>query len=92
MRAKVAAVMTDSSSGQEETNGLDKRKCVKKAATDVSQTDVERCDDHPEEVAEYWCEEDCKVVCKECLIFGDHRGHSAVKEEDRRYKYYLQFL
>ena len=84
LRAKVAAVMTDSSTSQEETEGLDKRKCVKKAATDV-----ERCEVHPEEVEEYWCEEDCKVVCKDCLIFGDHRGHIAVKEDERRYYYYL---
>ena len=84
LRAKIAAVMTDSSSSQEEMDGLDKRKGVKKAATDV-----ERCDDHPEEVADYWCEEDCKVVCKDCLIFGEHRGHRAVKGEERRYWYYL---
>ena len=85
LRAKVAAVMTDSSTSQEETEELDKRKGVKKAVTDVSQTDVERCDDHPEEMAEYWCEEDCRLVCKDCLIFGEHRGHSAVKGEERRY-------
>ena len=85
LRAKVAAVMTDSSSSQEETEDLDKKKGVKKTATDVSETAVERCDDHPEEMAEYWCEEDCRLVCKDCLIFGEHRGHSAVKGEERRY-------
>ena len=83
LREKIAAVMTDSSTSQEETEGLDKKKGVKKTAT--VRGDVKRCVDHPEEMGEYWCEDDCREVCKDCLIFGEHRGHRAVKGEQRRY-------
>jgi hypothetical protein len=83
LRAKIAAVMTDSSTSQEDTEGLDKIKGVKKATT--ARGKGERCVDHPEEMAEYWCEEDCRLVCKDCLIFGEHRGHRAVKGDERRY-------
>ena len=84
LRAKIAAVMTDSStSSEKEAEGLDKRKGLQKAAT--ARIDVKRCVDHPEEMEEYWCEDDCREVCKDCLIFGEHRGHRAVKGEQRRY-------
>ena len=39
----------------------------------------EECEDHSE-VLEYWCKEDRKLVCKECLIFGEHKGHTAIKQ------------
>jgi hypothetical protein len=35
------------------------------------QTHVERCVNHPEEMAEYWCEEDFMLVCKDCFIIGE---------------------
>ena len=44
----------------------------------------QQCSAHPAVLLEYWCEEDCRLVCKDCLIFGDHKGHTAVSEEKRQ--------
>ena len=45
---------------------------------------VGKCPDHPMLVVEYWCKEDSVLVCKECLIFGLHKGHTALNKEQRR--------
>ena len=42
------------------------------------------CPDHSSKLLDYWCEEDSRLVCEECLIFGDHRGHTALTLEQRR--------
>ena len=44
----------------------------------------ETCVEHVGENANYWCKEDNMKVCKECLIFGDHWGHSALKGDEMR--------
>ena len=41
------------------------------------------CEVHPNPL-EYWCQDDCMLVCKDCLIFGEHKAHNAVKQEQRR--------
>ena len=46
-------------------------------------TDAEFCVNHPHHKKDYWCKEDSLLVCEECLIFGEHRGHTAVIGEDR---------
>ena len=39
----------------------------------------EFCAEHLSVLLKYWCEDDSKLVCEECLILGEHRGHRAVK-------------
>jgi hypothetical protein len=46
---------------------------------------MESCTDHPEVLLEYWCEDDSRLVCKNCLIFGEHKGHTAITVEQRRW-------
>ena len=53
------------------------------ARGDKSTSTAQQCEDHPAVLLEYWCEEDCRLVCKDCLIFGDHKGHTAITEEKR---------
>ena len=45
----------------------------------------EFCPEHLSVLLKYWCEDDSKLVCEECLIFGEHRGHRALKREQRRW-------
>ena len=61
LRANIAVVVTDFSNSQQEMD-------IRKAAT--ARVDVERCVDHPDEMGEYWCEDDCREVCKDCLMWG----------------------
>ena len=42
------------------------------------------CSDHPETLLEYWCEDDSHMVCRECLIFGEHKGHTAIMKKQKR--------
>ena len=81
-----------SSSSQEEKEVLDSRMNRIKSKREHALTSViarkdrstdQQCGDHPAVLLEYWCEEDCRLVCKDCLIFGDHKGHTAVTEEKR---------
>ena len=86
-------MMTESSSSQEEKECQDITKNTSKSkkevrvtarGDDLSQSDEERCRDHPDLLLEYWCEEDSWLVCKDCLIFGEHKGHTAVTGEKMR--------
>ena len=45
----------------------------------------EVCSEHLSVLLKYWCEDDSKLVCEECLILGEHRGHRAVKTEQWRW-------
>ena len=45
----------------------------------------EFCSEHISVLLKYWCEDDSKLVCEECLILGEHRGHRAVKTEQWRW-------
>ena len=42
------------------------------------------CRNHPGVELEYWCEDDEVLACKECLIFGPHKGHTALSGEKKR--------
>ena len=42
------------------------------------------CATHLDEKEEYWCEEDSVLVCKKCIIFGEHKGHLVVYLEEKR--------
>ena len=79
------SVLDGSSSSQEEKiqgRSLVKRKDQKRIG--LNGMDKDECPDHNRELLEYWCEEDSRLVCKECLIFGEHRGHTALTVEQRR--------
>ena len=60
LRANIAVLVTDFSNSQQEMD-------IRKAAT--ARVDVERCVDHPDKMGEYWCEDDCREVCKDCLMW-----------------------
>ena len=49
------------------------------------------CSAHPGMLLEYWCEEDRCMVCQDCLIFGEHKGHTASSRKQRRWGELLQF-
>ena len=71
-----------SSSSQEDRRARSIRKSKKASGLDKTK---EKCKDHEEEEVLYWCKEDQIMVCKECLIFGRHRLHTALKGEDMRW-------
>ena len=31
-----------------------------------------------------WCSTDSALVCYRCLLFGDHKGHECLDEEETR--------
>merc|ERR1712142_674770 len=41
------------------------------------------CLEHPGVLLEFWCIEDKIKVCKECFIFGKHKGHAAARSKKR---------
>ena len=76
LKEKIAAsVMSDSSSSQENS-----RSCRRKSKKVME----ENCVEHGEN-AVYWCKEDNMKVCKDCLSFGDHRGHTALRGDEMRF-------
>ena len=76
LKEKIAYVRSDSSSSQENS-----RSCRKKSKKAME----ENCVEHVGENAIYWCKEDNMKVCKDCLIFGDHRGHTALRGNEMRF-------
>ena len=74
---------SDSSSSQENERVRSRQKCKKVPMTAVEETRI-NCTEHEEEEVLYWCKEDQIMVCKECLIFGKHRLHTALKGEEMR--------
>ena len=89
VRARMIAE-SGSSSSQEDKEGLASQikaehvtSIVSAGGDDQCKFSAQECTDHPAVLIEYWCEEDCKPVCKDCLIFGDHKGHTAVTVERR---------
>lgn len=72
---------SESSSSQEDRRARSIRKSKKAAAMEKTK---ENCTEHEEEEVLYWCKEHQIMVCKECLIFGKHRLHTALKGEDMR--------
>lgn len=86
LKQNIARVMSDESSTSHEDPG---QKLTVRVPGFVQEEDVnspiaEYCAIHPDEKADYWCKEDSLLVCKDCLIFGEHRGHTAVKGEEMR--------
>ena len=41
------------------------------------------CSEHDEELI-YWCKEDQIMVCQDCFIFGKHRSHTPLRNEEMR--------
>ena len=91
------AFSSDSCGQQESLELVDRLRRAKLRANSCSSSSLEervedvrrkgqadKCPDHPLVVVEYWCKEDKVLVCKECLIFGLHRGHTALNGEQRR--------
>ena len=75
---------SDSSSSQENEWARIRKKCKKVPMIAVEESRI-NCTEHEEEEVLYWCKEDQIMVCKECLIFGKHRFHTALKGEEMRY-------
>ena len=51
--------------------------------TSVRNSEENWCSAHPSLVTEYWCQEDEVPVCQHCLIFGFHKGHTAITKQQR---------
>ena len=69
----------DSHSSEEERKQIGRRTKIGDGEEKMSDS----CEDHPNPL-EYWCQDYCMLVCKDCLIFGEHKEHNAVKQEQRR--------
>ena len=89
VRARIIAE-SGSSSSQEEKEGLASKRMHDPSIVSAGGdgrgkyfAQHQQCEDHPAVLLEYWCEDDCKLVCKDCLIFGDHKGHTAVTVQRR---------
>ena len=76
LEEKIAHARSDSSSSQENS-----RSCRKKS----KKAREENCVKHLGETMIYWCKDDNVKVCKDCLIFGDHRGHTALRGDEMRF-------
>ena len=61
----------------EPSSGLELLRATTEAAPPSSPKHVSHCREHPSEAVRYQCN-DCKgvCVCAECVIFGNHQGHS----------------
>eukprot|EP00002_Diphylleia_rotans_P035699 TRINITY_DN7814_c0_g1_i1.p1 TRINITY_DN7814_c0_g1~~TRINITY_DN7814_c0_g1_i1.p1 ORF type:complete len:553 (+),score=113.40 TRINITY_DN7814_c0_g1_i1:57-1715(+) len=40
------------------------------------------CPSHPQEKMNFFCQNDQKIVCTNCLLYGEHKGHVFMKLED----------
>ena len=76
-RANTNSAKCDSHSSEEDGRQIGRR--IKSGEDKMSDS----CEVHPNPL-EYWCQDDCMLVCKDCLIVGEHKAHNAVKQEQRR--------
>lgn len=44
------------------------------------------CEAHPGHQLTIWCSTDSDLVCAKCLLFGDHKGHQYLSEEETKEK------
>ncbi|CAC5412576.1 TRIM59 [Mytilus coruscus] len=51
------------------------------AQSPINSKMVITCPEHPSEIARFFCEEDNKMICDDCII-GSHGGHKKIKLKD----------
>ena len=42
------------------------------------------CEAHPATPLTLWCTADRVLVCYKCLLFGEHKGHQCLEEEETK--------
>jgi len=51
----------------------------KKISENNNESLFENCSSHPDEVCNYLCTDNLKIICAECIINGDYRRSNCVK-------------